>query len=43
MPPSLESEGNWKLLIVTPGRPLNALKDTFLVRETLSKMVPEHL
>lgn len=28
------------MLIATPGSPLNALKDTSLVNETLSKIVP---
>lgn len=40
IPPAESSEGSWKLLIVTPGRPLKALKVMIFDRETLSKMVP---
>jgi hypothetical protein len=40
MPPAGSSLGNLKLLIVTPGKPLKALKETPFVNETPSKMVP---
>ena len=40
IPPAGSSEGSWKLLIVTPGSPLKALNETFLDKETLSKIVP---
>lgn len=40
MPPSGSSLGNWKLLIVTPGKPLNPFRVMFFESETLSKMVP---
>jgi hypothetical protein len=40
IPPAGSSDGSWKLLIVTPGRPLKALKVTSLLRETPSKIVP---
>ena len=41
MPPAGSSLGSSKLLIVTPGRPLNALSVTFFVSWTPSKMVPK--
>lgn len=41
MPPAGSSDGNWKLLIVTPGSPLKALKDTTLLRDTWSNIVPK--
>lgn len=41
IPPAGSSPGSWKLLIVTPGSPLKALKDMFFVSETLSKIVPK--
>lgn len=41
MPPAGSSDGSWKLLIVTPGRPLKALKDTTLLKDTWSKIVPK--
>ena len=40
IPPAGSSEGSWKLLIVTPGRPLKALNETSFESETLSNMVP---
>ena len=40
IPPAGSSEGSWKLLIVTPGSPSKALNETFLDKETLSKIVP---
>lgn len=40
IPPAGSSLGSWKLLIVTPGKLLNALNVTFFDKDTLSKMVP---
>lgn len=40
MPPAGSSPGSLKLLIVTPGRPLNALKETSFVNDTPSKLIP---
>lgn len=40
IPPAGSSEGSWKLLIVTPGRPLNAFKVITFDRETPLKIVP---
>jgi hypothetical protein len=40
IPPAGSSEGSWKLLIVTPGRPLNALSVTVFDIETPLKIVP---
>lgn len=40
IPPAGSSDGSWKLPIVTPGRPLKALKAMSLLRETPSKTVP---
>lgn len=40
MPPAGSSEGSLKLLIVTPGNPLNASNETTFDRETLSNIVP---
>ena len=40
IPPSGESLGRSKLLMVTPGRPLKAFRVTSLLSWTLSKMVP---
>lgn len=40
IPPAGSSEGSWKLLIVTPGRPLNAFKVTVFDIETPLKIVP---
>ena len=40
MPPAGSSEGSWKLLMVTPGRPLKALNETSFESETLLNMVP---
>jgi hypothetical protein len=40
IPPVGSSGGSWKLLIVTPGRPLKAFKVTSLLSETPSKIVP---
>lgn len=41
MPPAGSSLGSWKLLIVTPGRLLNAFSVICFDRETLSKIVPK--
>jgi hypothetical protein len=43
IPPAGSSDGSKNLLIVTPGRPLKALKVTSLLRETPSKTVPSAL
>jgi hypothetical protein len=40
IPPAGSSEGSWKLLIVTPGSPLNAFKVIVLDNETPLKIVP---
>jgi hypothetical protein len=40
IPPAGSSEGSWKLLIVTPGRPLNAFKVIVFDKETPLKIVP---
>lgn len=40
IPPAGSSEGSWKLLIVTPGRPLNAFKVTVFDNETPLNIVP---
>jgi len=40
IPPAGSSEGSWKLLIVMPGRPLNAFKVIVFDIETPLKMVP---
>jgi len=40
IPPDGSSDGNWKLLIVTPGKLLKALNETVLERITLSKLAP---
>jgi len=43
IPPAGSSDGSLKLLMVTPGRPLNALNETFLDNTTLSNVVPRAL
>jgi hypothetical protein len=40
IPPAGSSDGNWKLLIVTPGKPLKAFSEIVFVKDTLSKIVP---
>lgn len=40
IPPAGSSDGSTKLLIVTPGNPLNAAREMSLVSDTLLKMVP---
>lgn len=40
MPPSGSSDGSWKLLIVTPGKLLNAFNVIVFVKDTFSKIVP---
>lgn len=40
MPPAGSSDGSWKLLIMTPGMPLNAFSVMTLESEILSKIVP---
>ena len=40
IPPAESSPGSSKLLMVTPGSPLNALSVTFFVSWTPSKIVP---
>ena len=41
IPPAGSSDGRLKLLIETPGRLLNALNVTVLLRDTLSNIVPK--
>lgn len=40
MPLAGSSDGSWKLLIVTPGKLLNAFNVMVFVKDTLSKIVP---
>ena len=40
IPPAGSSEGSWKLLMVTPGKPLKALNEIVFDKDTLSKIVP---
>ena len=40
IPPAGSSDGSWKLLMVTPGKPLKAFRVIVFVKEIPSKIVP---